>query len=283
LVLTTLTVVTGLLSLLGTLVSLPYTPARFWAWRLRKHMENVKALDAERQPNQHEVLMRRADYIANKVAAAYHIPANKQMFRLAIIHIGFFLYVVVALVLQSIYLPEQSYLKRPVGVLMIVGYVVLQVLIWAIQIAQLKAISAHRAQFIARGCPPDFPTAPSGSRGPLDPSALTGAIAGYLDRRAAQKVQISAARKQRLGSVREQSLLKFIWVWLAHHYLWYMGVQLALFVGTCVLMASAMLGARVPEPFGSILLITTAVVIVAGIVPLAAFLSEVRRGREIVT
>lgn len=143
-----MTVVTGALSLLGTLVGLPFTPPRFWAWRLRKHMENVKAVDAERQPNQHEVLMRRADYIADKVAAVYHIPADRQMFRLAIIHIGFFLYVVVALVLQSIYLPEQSYLKRPVGVLMIVSYVALQVLVWSIQIAKLKAIGAHRAQLL---------------------------------------------------------------------------------------------------------------------------------------
>lgn len=101
-----------------------------------------------------------------------------------------------------------------------------------------------------------------------------------MQRRAARKAEIFAARKQRLGSVREQGLLKFIWVWLAHHYFWYMGVQGTHFVATCVLMASAMFGARAPEPIGAILLITAAVVTVAGIVPRAALLSEVRRGGE---
>lgn len=279
-VLTTLTVATGVLSLLGTLSASPFTPARFWSWQLRKHMENVKAIDAARQPNQHEILMKRADYLVDRVAAAYHIRADRQLLRLATLQTGIFVYVAVALVLQWIYLPDQSYLRQPVGVLMIVSYAALQALFWAIQIATIKGLSAHRAEFIAQGCPPDFPRTPSENRGPMDPSALEDAIANYRERRATRRTHVSEARKCRLDEARQRSVLMFTWVWLGQYFHWYAAVQGTFMVGTSALIiVSAALKVLAPHPVTSILLIVAFVITVAGVVPLAAFVYEVRAGR----
>jgi DNA-binding GntR family transcriptional regulator len=70
---TLLVVATGVVGLLATISTLPLSPARFWSWRLRKHMETVKALDPERHAAQYAVLVRRADELASEAAAAHHI------------------------------------------------------------------------------------------------------------------------------------------------------------------------------------------------------------------
>lgn len=291
-VLTTLTIGTGLLSLVGTLVSLPFTPARIWSSRLRKHMENVKALDAERHPNQHEVLMRRADHLANKVAAAYHIKADWETFRWAAIQFAFFVYLAVALVLQWIYLPQESYLQRPVGLLMIVLYVALQTVIGRVQVAKLRSIGAHRAEFIAQGCPPDFPTAPGcrrtvfvGTTSAASEETPTSLRAEAADADYPSINKDATALKsraiRRFNSAPEESSPRFVWVWLAQHCFWFLGAQATLFAITFVLIfGAAFLNTTVPQPLGSILLVTTAALTFGSVIPLAAYVWEVRRRGE---
>jgi hypothetical protein len=70
----TATVVPAVITLATFMATVPCSPARFWAWRLRRHGAAVAALDPERHANQLEVLQQRTDYLANRVAAAQHIP-----------------------------------------------------------------------------------------------------------------------------------------------------------------------------------------------------------------
>ena len=70
----TATVMSASITLLTFMATVPFSPARFWSWRLRKHGQTVAALDTDRHKNQREVLLRTTDYLASKAAATQQIP-----------------------------------------------------------------------------------------------------------------------------------------------------------------------------------------------------------------
>lgn len=302
--LTTLTILTGLLSVLATSLTLPLTPPLIWAWRFRRHMETVKAIDAERQRNQHEVLMRRADYFASKVAAAYHIPVAWDIYRWASIQIVVLPSFAAVLVLQWIYLPDEPLLKRLAYLFMLVCYVTLQAIVGSVQFSRLRKIKAHRAEFIAQGCPPDFPSTPTeepavtnptasgashtasaGDVGPPDTpdedrttyAAARRQIVRLLSRRTKGDTNIrKQLAKQQLDAAREESRTKFARVWLAQRRFWLIGMQMAFIGATLVLIISAaMLGTTAPQPATSIVMVVTAVLTVGSLVSAGAYLTDV--------
>ncbi len=159
-----LTAATAISTLLTAAVGLQFTPARYWSWRLRRHMQTVEAIDSERQKNQREVLMRRADYLSSRVAAAYRIPTDWGRFCYAAIQFGIFLsFIMLPIVLFIIYGPDElfdeDFDEDNAG-----GNVVLSFLIvWGIWLFESVPLVRSfvitrrvRAEFIRRGCPPGF-------------------------------------------------------------------------------------------------------------------------------
>lgn len=152
-----LTIAGGLTGLLATLATVPFSPTRFWSWRLRKHMETVKALDADRHKNQHEVLMRRADVLAGRAAAAYHIPMDSGYIRLAVFACGALLGLVgtsIWLYFSRGWMPWTN-MAPPEVLMMIFALVVLA----GYSVIAMRGFSIHRLHrklFIALGCPPDY-------------------------------------------------------------------------------------------------------------------------------
>ena len=106
-----LTAATAISTLLTAAVGLQFTPARYWSWRLRRHMQTVEAIDSERQKNQREVLMRRADYLSSRVAAAYRIPTDWGRFLLRGYSVWYLseLLSVLPIVLFIIYGPDELF------------------------------------------------------------------------------------------------------------------------------------------------------------------------------
>ncbi|MGV0715911.1 hypothetical protein ABQE93_10945 [Mycolicibacterium sp. XJ662] len=80
----TATVVPAILTLVTFLVSVPFSPARYWAWRLRRQGETVAALDPERHRNQREALLCQTDYLADRAVAAAQIPTPWKRYTLGI-------------------------------------------------------------------------------------------------------------------------------------------------------------------------------------------------------
>ncbi|CAN5550225.1 hypothetical protein BH11ACT6_BH11ACT6_29910 [soil metagenome] len=157
-VLMTLSIAGGVTGLLATLVTVPFSPARFWSWRLRKHMETVKALDADRHRNQHEVLMRRADVLASKAAAAYQIPMDPGYIRLAVFSFGWFAGLIgtsVWLYLSRGWMPWTN--MAPVDVMGLFIIPLFLALDGWVALRGFRFQRRHRQLFIARGCPPDYP------------------------------------------------------------------------------------------------------------------------------
>lgn len=160
-VLTTLTIAGGVTGLLATLATVPFSPARFWSWRLRKHTETVKALDPERQANQYEILMRRADYFASRVAAAHHFPTDRTRFRLVALIIGS----LVGIFASVIYMTASG--RNPLeglGFFDLLTLVVaaMMLLTWAdMTWKSYKHTRWHRERFIRKGCPPTYAVPPT--------------------------------------------------------------------------------------------------------------------------
>ncbi|MEH3141769.1 MAG: hypothetical protein PGN37_16640 [Mycobacterium kyogaense] len=154
--LTLVGIATGLATLLAAVVSLPFTPARFWSWRLRKHAETVNVIDPERQPHQHEIVMRHADLLASKVAAAHHIPTDWNRFKWTMISIGF----PVGVALSSVWMVVRG--QKPwdgLTPLDIYGFVFATMWWFAtvlLLIASYKQTRMQRLRFIELGCPPDY-------------------------------------------------------------------------------------------------------------------------------
>ncbi len=156
-VLTTLTIAGLVTGLLATLVTVPFTPARYWSWRLRKHAETVKALDPERQSNQHEILSRHADYLAGRAAAVYHIPTDWGQVRVTVFLIGWILgmtgtaahmyFVQGRLPWYGLEWPERYATVMAVPCLALFGWVLLN---------GYLIRRHHRHRFVALGCPPDY-------------------------------------------------------------------------------------------------------------------------------
>jgi hypothetical protein len=155
----TFAIATGASTLIATAVSLPFTPARLWSWRLRKYMETVDALDDdERYANQREVLKRRGDYIASKVAAATHIPTDWQRFRKAIIEVAFLVGFVITAAVTVIFHQWSRAFGDDYITWMAAAFALFAWLNNArLLIGSFLSTRDHRRAFIDAGCPPDYP------------------------------------------------------------------------------------------------------------------------------
>jgi hypothetical protein len=165
---TTLAIATGTSALIATAVSLPFTPARFWTWRLRKHMETVDAPgDDERYANQAEVLKRRGDYIASKAAAATHIPTDWRRFRHAVLHGSFAVGMVLTYGYTLIFTDWRLADLDPMAMASPWGWILVVplLMVWGAEVwfisSSFAATKYHRARFIRKGCPPDYPVPPT--------------------------------------------------------------------------------------------------------------------------
>lgn len=147
----------------AAVASLPLSLARYRAWRLRKHMETVNALDAERHASQREVLLLRADKLANKTAAAYHIPTPWSRFVWMVVVVawwaGFVVSGVGTFTSEAISQPEKIFMLY-----VLPGSLVLPCL----AVANLRRSYGHtsfeRERFIRRGCPTDYVARPAFDR-----------------------------------------------------------------------------------------------------------------------
>lgn len=155
--LTTLTIAGGVTGLLATLVTVPFTPARYWSWRLRKHAETVKALDSERHSNQHEILSRQSDYLASRAAAAHHIPTDWGQVRVTVFLVGWLLgmtataaymyFVQGRMPWDGLEWPDMYAAVLAVPCLALFSYVLLMGFVDR---------RRHRRRFVALGCPPSY-------------------------------------------------------------------------------------------------------------------------------
>lgn len=143
---------------LAFLASVPFSPARFWSWRVRKQMDTVKALDPDRHKAQREVLLRQADVLASRAAAAQRIPTPWKRYVFGVAAWAYFGWGIVAFVVDRV----RGVNLRPMDATM--GIAVTIVFVWyAIRstVVYILYDRRERARFIAEGCPADFVRVPT--------------------------------------------------------------------------------------------------------------------------
>jgi hypothetical protein len=165
-IVSTATVASGAAAFVAFLASVPFSPARFWSWQLRKHMETVSALAEDRHKAQREVLMRRADELASKAAAAQRIPTPWKRYVIGTagwVFLGALTvnYIAIAHATLKVRwsdefwesLPALIYL--PVALLLCLGFAYKSTVVY------VRYNARERARFIEEGCPADFATEPT--------------------------------------------------------------------------------------------------------------------------
>jgi hypothetical protein len=155
---TTIAIATGASALLATVITVPFTPARWWAWRLRKHVETVNAIDAEMYPSQRQALSTRTEFLTSKVAAAYAVPTDWQRYRPAIYYIVWVFSMAVTLGIEALLASRQFRDPDDIGWVIYTGvFLVLTAIIDAIGLG-IAVFHSHRERqrFIAAGCPVNF-------------------------------------------------------------------------------------------------------------------------------
>jgi hypothetical protein len=154
----TTTVASAVAAFLAYLGSVPFSPARFWSWRLRTHMQTVNSLDDGRHKAQKEVLLRRADYLADKAAAAHQIPTPWWQY---VIGSAIWVYFAAAFANAAW---EHYHLGIRVYPIFWVTASYACVLAfppaYRFTVVYLRHTARERARFIAEGCPADFVTSP---------------------------------------------------------------------------------------------------------------------------
>ena len=159
------TLVPAVIGVVTFLASVPFSPARFYAWQLRRQGATVAALDPERHANQREVLQRRIDYLASKAAAAQHIPTPWRRYVIGAVIWSYFAWMIFLLAWQGPAGPPGSPPSFiPPGALGWLFAVWFQILVaWAgLRSTLVYAVNNYRerARFIAEGCPPNFEPRP---------------------------------------------------------------------------------------------------------------------------
>jgi hypothetical protein len=202
-------IATASATLLSSFVALPFSPALFWSWRLRKHSDTVKTLDSQRYPRQLDVLDQRTEYLVSKVAAAYRVPTNWRIVR----YMVFWIVYSVVMAVQWLHIPWP---ESPGGEVLEVAFIAVAVqavvLFFAAAWRGLAHTRSERARFIASGCPTGFVVRrrrrPAGS----DPS--TGIWDRYIDRAYRPLIPPSPYRrrvKQRRRQLRREGNMPASW------------------------------------------------------------------------
>jgi hypothetical protein len=118
-------------------------------------METLNALDDDRHKAQKEVLLRHADYLANKAAAAHQIPTPRRHYAFGSASVFFFVVASANMVWEHhlgfrIYPITWVLAAAAFGACFITAYSSLGV--------ELRRTARERKRFIAEGCPADFLT-----------------------------------------------------------------------------------------------------------------------------
>ena len=151
-------VVAAIVAVVGFLAKLEVTPARYWAWRLRKQTETVKALDdIYHLKAQRQVLLRPVDRLANKAVAAQRIPTPWKRYATVA---AIWVYAGQALVNSTRNLININGELRPghwagiaLGMVALLGFLLLG---YHNIVDYYLHTSRERRRFIAEGCPANF-------------------------------------------------------------------------------------------------------------------------------
>lgn len=131
-------------------MSVPFSPARYWSWRLRKHGEKVAALDPERHRNQREILLRETDLLANKAVAAIQIPTPWKRYTFGMATWTALAFQGLALGLDPAPIRHTEWLMIGVLFLALPAFGFLQTF------AMWQHIRSERARFVRLGFPPTY-------------------------------------------------------------------------------------------------------------------------------
>lgn len=154
------TVASGSVALLTFLASLPFSPARFWTWRVRKQMETVNALDPERHKALREVLLRKADELAGKAAAAQRIPTHWVR---NVIGSVVWMYAITATIVLPWAWSHHEDLPKAFGdwFMIIAGVLLGYGFAYRATVVYVLHNRRERARFIQEGCPANFVVRPT--------------------------------------------------------------------------------------------------------------------------
>jgi hypothetical protein len=155
------TLVPAVIALVTFLASVPFSPARFYAWQLRRQGETLAALDPVRHKNQREVLQGRVDHLANKAAAAQIVPTPWKRYVIGAFIWSYLAWMTFLLVWQGPSgppgTPSWPIPPGPMGWVFAIWFQLM--VAWAgLRSTLVYAVNnrRERAKFIAAGCPPDF-------------------------------------------------------------------------------------------------------------------------------
>lgn len=147
------TVVSGVAALLPFLLTVPFSPARLWARRLRRHMEIIEALDPERHKTQRETLLVHADVLANKTAAAYQVRTPWKRYVLGVFVWSYLLVLLGGFVVDR-------WRGVPVDLFLWGLWVVATISCFGVAyrstVAYVLYTARERTRFIEEGCPANF-------------------------------------------------------------------------------------------------------------------------------
>jgi hypothetical protein len=149
-------------------------------------METIQALDDDRHHAQKETLLRHADYLANKAAAAHQIPTPWKQYVIGSATCFFFIASLANAQWEHYHSGIQIYpsfwVMASYGVML--GFPVIYE-----SVVYFRHTRRERARFIAEGCPADFVTRPPSVSQAF---ANFGSAAGQL-----AKTLVASARSRR--------------------------------------------------------------------------------------
>jgi hypothetical protein len=144
------------------LATVPFSPARYWAWRLRKQTDTVKGLDPDRHKAQRDVLMRPVDDLANRAAAAQRIPTPWRRYIILVALPLSVFYLLIALLAFFIGVVHNTQ-SQFVFVALVFGTIVLLCIAVAVPYKIVRLLlynKRERRRFIDEGCRAGFVVTP---------------------------------------------------------------------------------------------------------------------------
>ncbi len=152
----TMAIASAATTLLTVLVGIPFTPARYWQWRLRKHREVMDAIGEEAHPNQYAALTPRATFLANKVAAYHRVPTGTATKFITWLVLIAFVNVIISLIYLVPYILAAPILWATVFTLIVVQ--ILVSFIHSVHRVTVRLLHEYRERkrFVNEGCDREF-------------------------------------------------------------------------------------------------------------------------------